>query len=225
VKNKGKKRLFVRNPERIIWQGKIGPAFWTIASVISLVVNIILVIILVILGQQLFTLKGLVQNQLITGLYTNFKQMDSAHITTNINVQDTIQVSDTIPVVFDLPLNQKTDVVLTRDAPVKNATIFLNNQAVPINLVLKKGTTLGIRLNMTVPVSQTLPVTLTVPVNLNVPVDIALDKTDLHEPFVGLQDVVSPYQSLLMSLPDSWEDTPICGPVWLDWFCLWLLEP
>jgi hypothetical protein len=212
-------------PDHLVWQGKIGPAFWTIASVISLSINLVLLIALILLGRQLFTIKSLVQDQLIGGLHTNFEKMDAAHIVTKIRVKDTIQVVDTMPVVFDLPLKQNTDVVLTRDTPVQGATIFLNNQPVPLNLVLRKGTTLGIRLDMTVPVSQTIPVSLSVPVNLTVPVDIALDSTDLHEPFVGLQGVVSPYQGMLTSLPDSWEDTPVCGPAWLDWFCNWFLTP
>jgi len=34
-------------------------------------------------------------------------------------------------------------------------------------------------------------------VELNVPVDIALNETDLHEPFTGLQDVVEPLYCLV----------------------------
>jgi hypothetical protein len=40
-----------------------------------------------------------------------------------------------------------------------------------------------------------LPVETTVPIHLNVAVNIPLSQTELHQPFVGLQDVVSPYQS------------------------------
>ena len=38
-------------PERLIWQGKLGPAFWTIASAISLTINLILIIVILLLGQ------------------------------------------------------------------------------------------------------------------------------------------------------------------------------
>ena len=69
-----------------------------------------------------------------------------------------------------------------------------------------------------VPVSQTVPMVLNVPVNLAVPVDIALSETDLHTPFTGLQEVVSPYQSMLSTLPNSWDDTPLCGPL-TNWLC------
>ena len=212
-----------KSPERLIWQGKIGPAFWTIASVISLTVNLILVVVIVLLGQNLFTIKELLETQLVGGLHTNFEQMDQAHIVTNINVQDTIQVNDEIPVVFDLPLKQSTEVVLIKDTPVRNATIFLNGQPVPLDLILRKGTRLGIALDLVVPVNKTIPVELDVPVNLNVPVDIALERTDLHDPFIGLQGVVSPYQDLLESLPDGWEDTPVCEPTQMGWFCGWFL--
>lgn len=205
--------------ERLIWQGKIGPAFWTLASAISLAVNLILILVIILLGQNLFTIKKLLVNQLISGLHTNFEQMDQAHIVTTIQVQDTIQVVDEIPVVFDLPLRQTTRVITTSDTPVKKATVFLNGAAVPTDIILRKGTALNIALDLTVPVSQTVPVVLDVPVNLSVPVDIALANTDLHQPFVGLQEVVSPYQELLGDLPDGWEDTPICEPTFLGWFC------
>ncbi len=206
-----------------LWQGKVIPAFWTTASVLSLAVNLILILVLVILGRELFNLKGLITNQLIGGLYDNFVLMDDASIVTTIAVNDTIQVVDTIPVVFDLPLAQDTSVVLTSDTPVKGTTIYLNGAAVPLDLILPEGTALNIRLDMVVPVSQTVPVVLNVPVALNVPVNIPLNKTELHQPFVGLQKVVSPYQALLTSLPDSWEETPLCGSL-TAWFCRWLFD-
>ncbi|MBN1148696.1 MAG: hypothetical protein JXA78_15660 [Anaerolineales bacterium] len=204
--------------ERILWRGKIGPAFWNIASLLSLSVNLVLLAILILLGRELFTLKQLVDRQLIGGLYDNFVKMDQAHIVTTIRVQDTIKVVDSIPVVFDLPLKQETTVVLTKDTPVKNATIYLNGAAVPLDIILRKGTPLRIALDLVVPVNQTVPVTLNVPVDLSVPVDIALANTDLHEPFTGLQDVVSPYQDLMQDLPDSWNETPLCGPL-TEWMC------
>lgn len=208
---------------RWLWQGKIGPAFWTVASLISLTINIILVAILVLLGREIFDLKSLVDQQLIGGLYKNFIQMDQAHIVTTIRVQDTIQVSDQMAVVFDLPLKQDTQVVLTQNTPVKNATIFLNGAAVPLDIILKEGTPLNIRLDMTVPVSQTIPVELSVPVDLTVPVDIPLNQTELHEPFIGLRNVVAPYNQLLSPLPDSWQETPFCNR-WTGWLCRFIFE-
>jgi len=194
--------------KRFFWQGKIGPAFWTIASLISLTVNIILFIILIILGTQLFAIKAVVGDQLIGGLYDSFVQMDEANIKTTIYVSDTIQVNDTIPVVFTLPLQQETQVVLTKDASIKKATVFLNGAPVPTDIVLRRGTKLNIFLDMTVPVDQVVPVVLDVPVQLTVPVDIPLDQTELHQPFVGLQEVLLPYKALLDELPGSWGEMP-----------------
>jgi hypothetical protein len=208
---------------RWLWQGKIGPALWTVASLISLTINIILVAVLVLLGREIFTLKSLVDQQLIGGLYKNFIQMDQAHIVTTIRVQDTILVRDQMAVVFDLPLQQDTQVVLTQNTPVKNATIFLNGAAVPLDIILKEGTPLNIRLDMTVPVSQTIPVELSVPVDLTVPVDIPLNQTELHEPFIGLRTVVAPYNQLLSPLPDTWQETPLCNR-WTGWLCRWIFE-
>jgi hypothetical protein len=208
---------------RILWRGRLGPAFWTIASLLSLVVNLILIAVLIGLGRQVFTLKGLIADPLIGGLHSNFVKMDNAHIVTNIQVKETIQVVDTIPVVFDLPLNTRTTVTLVEDTPIDNVTIYLNNSAVSLPLILPEGTPLKIRLNLTVPVSQTIPVTLNVPVELNVPVDIPLNQTELHEPFVGLRQVVEPYQTLTSGLPQTWQDAPFCGP-WSNWLCRLMFE-
>ena len=68
------------------------PAFWTIASILSLTVNVILIIILLIAWQlldQIRTLQtyGLGEaTGLLGGLYTNFVKMDEANIRTNIHV-------------------------------------------------------------------------------------------------------------------------------------------
>ncbi len=210
-----------KRPRRAFWQGKIGPAFWTIASLLSLSINIILIVILLLAGRQIFSIKELISGQLIGGLYYNFIRMDQARIMTQVQVEDIIHVSDTIPVVFDLPLNQKTKVLLTEDTLVENATIFLNGQPVPIDIILKEGTPLNIQLKMTVPVDQTVPVELEVPVSLTVPVNIPLNQTELHEPFVGLQEVISPYYWQLSGLPDSWSETIFCS-TGLDWLCGWL---
>ncbi len=214
--------LFLKKAGRFFWQGKIGPAFWTVASLVSLTVNVILIVVLLLLGKQLFTLKDLISNQLVGGLHQNFVKMDEAHIRTTILVSDTILVNDTIPVVFDLPLSQETQVVLTQHTSIDNTTVYLNGVPIRTTVVLPKGTPLNIALNLTVPVNQTIPVVLEVPVKLSVPVDIALDQTELHEPFAGLQEVVSPYQGLLSSLPGSWEETPLCMPE-LEFLCDWLI--
>lgn len=202
--------------KRFFWQGKVGPAFWTIASIVSLTVNIILFVMLILLGTQIFEIKAVIEDQLIGRLYESFVQMDQANIITTIHVSDTIQVKDTIPVVFTLPLKQETQVVLTRDASIKRATVFLNGAPVPTDIILRRGTKLNIFLDMNVPVDQVIPVELTVPVQLTVPVDIPLDQTELHQPFVGLQEVLLPYKNLLNQLPDSWGQL-LCSPLPDSW--------
>lgn len=221
--------------QRYIRRETAFPAFWTVASVISLVINIILIAILLFVGRQLFTIRSLASDRLVDGMYTNFVKMDAAHISTTIDVKDTILVSDTIQVkdsiqvVFDLPLKQKTNVTLVEDTSIDNATIFLNGSPVNLNIILPKGTKLGINLNLIVPVNQSVPVTLNVPVHLNVPVsmkvpvDIPLNQTQLHDPFVGLQNVVSPFRTILSGLPGKVNDIPLCFPG-ANWFCRWYFQ-
>lgn len=199
---------------------KVMPAFWTISSILSLVVNIILVAVLIVVGREIFFLRAVVSDGVLGGLFTNFQKMDAAHIKTTIQVNETITVKDTIPVQFTLPLEQETVVTLVDDTPVNQTTIYLNGVAVPLNLILPKGTKLGIDLNLDVPVDQTIPIELNVPVQLTVPVDIPLNQTELHEPFTGLQGVVSPYYEITSDMPATWEDIPFCGPG-SSWLCRW----
>lgn len=200
---------------RIVWQGKFGPAFWTITGVISLIVNIILIVVVVILGQQLFTLNEIVEYGLIGGLHSNFVAMDEATIVTSVTVEDTI------PVQFDLPVTTNTTVVLTEPTPIYGASVVINtgvlNINAPADIVLPAGLQLPIALDITVPVDKEVPVVL------EVPVDIPLNQTELHEPFVGLQEVVEPYHNLLGDLPDGWEETPLCQGI-LNQVCVLLLE-
>lgn len=198
--------ITTRQPQkrRVIRGEKVGPAFWTIASLISLGINIVLIIALVLLAKQLFSFKSLVEKQVLGGLYQNFVLMDQAHIRT------TIPVSAQVPAKFDLPLNTTTEVTLAEDSTVPNATVYdLNAGALYISrantsIVLPKGTKLPINLNLTVPVDQKIPV------NLMVDVDIPLNQTELHTPFAGLQEVVKPYYTYLNRLPNSWQEA-LCG--------------
>jgi hypothetical protein len=196
-----------QNTQRVRWfrVEKIGPAFWTVASLISLLVNIILIVVLVSLARQLFVMKQLVNDQLLGGLYGNFEKMDQAHIRT------TIPINTQVPAKFDLPLNTTTKVTLTDDTLIPNAQITNLNAGnlyisqATMNILLPAGTQLPVQLNLTVPVDQQIPV------NLVVDVDIPLNQTELHQPFVGLQDVVKPYYTLLNGMPNTWQQT-LCGP-------------
>ncbi len=201
---------------RFIWQGKMMPAFWTVMSIFSLLVNIILIVMLITLGQQIFNLKEAISTQLVSGLHENFKEMNKAVI------DETIVVDDTIPVQFDLPVSTITRVTLTEPTQIFGAQVSISagvlNINAPANIVLPAGTSLPIALDITVPVDQS------VPIHLDVPVYIELSETGLGTPFGGLIGVVSPYESLLMNMDDSWEDTEICqGPLTI--ICEWFLIP
>ncbi len=186
---------------------KLGPPFWTITGIISLLVNTVLIALLVglFLNYRNLQLGSLINmgNGLLGGLYTNFELMDRAHISTTIPVQSTI------PVKFDLPLNQQTNVVLTQDVTVDNVLVTVQTGGLNITrarstIVLPQGTVLPVLLNLTVPVDTTVPVMLTVPV------DIALQNTELHRPFSGLQDVVRPYYCLINKSAVNLEGVRIC---------------
>jgi hypothetical protein len=157
--------------------------------------------VLLVVVSQLFQIKKLVGDDLLGGLYANFVKMDTASIKT------TIIVEDGIPVSFDLPIAQNTNVVLSQDTPISGALVNINTGGVsinaPANIVLPAGTILPIRLEMTVPVQTTTPITL------NVPVDIPLSQTELHEPFTWLQDVVAPYYWMLKPDWRTCQDAPI----------------
>jgi len=199
---------------RFVWQGKVMPAFWTVMSTLSFVVNIILIVLLISLGQQLFTLKEAISGQLVSGLHENFKDMNEAVI------DEIIIVDETIPVQFELPVSTNTRVTLTEPTHINGAHVSITSGVInlnaPANIILPAGTTLPIALDISVPVDET------VPVHLEVPVFIELSETGLGTPFDGLISVVSPYDSLLMSMDDSWEETKLCeGP--LNILCEWLL--
>ncbi len=184
-------------------------SFKGFAILFSFIVNVIFVLLFVVVIAFAFQIKKNIAGPLIGGLYGSFVQMDAAHIQMSIPVNTTIQVNDTMPVVFDLPLQQNTNVILSENTLITGASVTiaggvlqLNNA--PTTIFLPKGTVLPVTLNLTVPVSQTVPVSLSVPINIPVAVDIPLDQTELHEPFSNLRDLFAPYYNVVSLLPDSW---------------------
>ena len=199
---------------RWVWAGRVLPAFWTVAAVISLTVNVILIGILLSLAANLSGLKLTLNQQLIGGLYDNFVLMDQATIRANIPVNDYVQAK------FDLVLDTDTDVVLSRDTFIPNARVTLNTGGLtiinaPTDIVLPAGTILPVHLSVGVAVGEQIPV------NLNVAVNIPMKDTELHTPFAGLQDVLNPYRDLLKDFPGSLREM-ICGPTPSD-FCAFLV--
>ena len=67
---------------------RILPAFWTIASIISLLVNIVLLVSVFGLVRMAGSLNAAdLGSFVLGGLYTNFERMDQAHIKTTIPLQ------------------------------------------------------------------------------------------------------------------------------------------
>lgn len=173
------------------------PAFWTIASILSLAVNLILIIALLIAWQMLDQIRTLQTygmgeaSGLLGGLYTNFVKMDEANIRTNIHVEKDI------PVQFSLNVSGPTNVTLSQPVTISGASVSvqtggLNIRDANATIILPAGVVLPINIeNLVVPVDQQVPAIL------DVPVDIPLSQTDLHEPFVGLQEVVKPWYCLV----------------------------
>jgi hypothetical protein len=215
------KEHYLRSPrlQKVVYQGKFKPAFWTVTAIFSLLVNILFIAILIFFGRYFFELKALVADGLVTELSNNLAMMDKAHIVTTVPVETTVQLQDNLPVVFDLPINQSTQLSLTEDTQISGAYIYLNNTPVLTNLTLPAGTPIQANFDMTIPVSQSIPVDVTVPVSLLVPLDVAIDQTDLHQSIVGLQGAIEPYKVLLGSNFNSTEDFPLCNQWWSGWLC------
>jgi len=186
-----------------------GPTLWNIASVLSLSVNVILFVMIFFLavalnsyGMRMSSMVNLGAS-LLGGLYGNFEKMERAHIVYNL------PVNASVPVQFDLQINQQTSVVLSQDVTVNNARVTVNTGGLNITqanttIVLPQGTTLPVNLNLTVPVITSLPIVL------NVPVDIPLQNTQLQEPFAGLQNVIKPLYCLLDNGAVNLDQIPIC---------------
>jgi len=171
---------------------KFGPAFWNVTGVLSLVVNGILIAIILILFRYLgflhFTSND-IGTGLVGGLFTNFEKMDAATIRSNIPVD--VQ----IPLDIVVPVQTTTQITLAQEAVIPNAHVRITTPNVNINsdaeVTLPAGTALTVSLNFS------LPVQTSIPVHLDVPVNIPLNATELHEPFVGLQEVIRPLYCIL----------------------------
>lgn len=187
------------------------PAFWTIASVLSMIINLGLITLVLLLFQmrnRAPEFQSLAMDQgsrLLGGLYTNFVKMDEANIRTNIHIEEQI------PVEFTLNVSGPTTVELTQPVTIRGATVFVTTGGLTIRdanatIVLPAGVDLPINIeNLLVPVNQNVPAVL------DVPVDIPLNQTELHEPFVGLQEVVRPWYCLIQPSA-SIDGRPVCAP-------------
>jgi len=172
-------------------------AFEKFAIFFSFVVTMTLVVVLLLLGIGLWqvapSLPGLRDGTicpLIAKVDSLVYDFDNAVITR------TISISQAIPVVFDLTLDQNTVVKLTKSVPLnRSATFVLPSGGGQINgtvsLALPDGMSLPIHLTMPVPVHQQLPV------NMDVLVSIPLKETELGGVTGQLRDILTPYTKLL----------------------------
>lgn len=179
------------------------PAFWTIASIVSLVFNVIMLILVIVLLRTLGNLNATsIGTGVLGGLYTNFERMDSAHIKTEI------PINTTIPLDLTVPVQTTTGITLARDVSIPGAHVKINtplfNIDAPANVTLPAGT------SMDVAMSFSLPVQTQIPVNLQVPVDIPLQQTELHPAILGLQDTLRPLYCMVSPAALSLAGDAVC---------------
>jgi len=185
--------------KQFLWQAKPWQAFKSFAIIFSFTVNLVLLIGLILIAPLILPLVNQVAQPLVGGLSQSFAEMGEASIVRTIGVEDTI------PVVFTLPLQTETEVVLTEAVPLSvNARFVLPGGGGAINgtvnIELPPGLILPVALDLQVPVNQT------VPVNLDVAVDIPLHETELGVPFSRLQALFGPLDRFLVGLPADNED-------------------
>jgi len=177
-------------------------AFRNIAILFSFLVNIVLVIVVAILvlrADSIFSLKTEIAEPLLVDLDQAFAALGETRI------QSTIYITDTIPVVFDIPLEQNTDVILTQPVPL----------AMPAQFVISGGGgTINGTVTMSLPQGQALPVVLrinvpvstTAPVIIEAPVTIDLAEAGMGPAIEQLRAVFRPMTSFVQSLPDTAEE-------------------
>jgi hypothetical protein len=183
-------------------------ALWTIASVISMIFSIVVIVVFMVAYWAYRDIKlpeGLditLANQLLSGLYSNFEKMDRATIET------VIPVDAQIPLDITVPVQTTTQITLSNAVNIPNAQVVINTGGLNINsnarVTLPAGTPLTVNLNFDLPVRDTIPV------HLDVPVKIPMADTELHEPFVGLQEVVEPLYCLVEPGATNLDGQVIC---------------
>ncbi len=181
----------------LVWNGRPWQAFKTFAIIFSFIVNFILLLVLLIAAPLLLPILNTIVGPLVGGLNDSFVDMSNATISRQI------EVNDTMPIQFTLPLATDTGVILTEDVTIPGVRIQFNlpDGGGQINgfadIVLPEGTDLPVHLDLDVPVDQEIDVALAVDV------DIPLSETELGKPFNALQALFGPLDDLVDGLPDS----------------------
>ncbi len=171
-------------------------AFKNFAILFSFIVNFVLIVVLLLSPGPLFATKTDVVEPLLVDLDSAFAALGETTIRTQVDIEDSM------PVVFSLPLEQDTDVVLTEAVPLQVPATFLlpgggGSIKGTVSLNLPEGQVLPVNLDMDVPVNTKIPVMM------DVPVEIKLDEAGMGPAIQQLRAVFRPVQALMQSLPDS----------------------
>ncbi|HTP03341.1 MAG TPA: hypothetical protein VMJ64_18330 [Anaerolineales bacterium] len=182
---------------------RLMPAFWTTASIISLLFNIAMVVLVVVILRNMRSLNASgLGTGVLGGLYSNFELMDAAHIKTSIPVQANIPLDLSVPVQTTTAISLAHAVTIP-GAHVRITTPALNIDA-PASVTLPAGTSLDVDLNFALPVQGQ------VPVSMNVPVDIAVHDTELHPSIQGLQDTIRPLYCMVAPSAQTLSGDAVC---------------
>jgi hypothetical protein len=179
-----------------LWSGKPWQAFKNFAIIFSFVLNMIFLVLLVLGALYIIPVMNDVAEPVVSGLNDSFEEMENAHIT------QLISIDNQIPVVFDLPVQTATTATILEPVPMSIPTQFvlpggggyINGN---VSFSLPAGTQLPVQLDVVVPVSQTVPIAM------EVPVDIPLSATELSQPFGDLRRLFAPLDILLTNLPST----------------------
>ncbi len=188
------RKLMTKSHKRKFWD-----AAKSISLLVSMIINLVLIIIVAILIQQV----GAIKNTLGSVL----GQLDSAFQGLGETViKTTIPISQSVPVVFDLPLKQDTFVTTNSPVPISTQATFSLGQFGSINgtvsLNLPAGTQLPVHLELTVPVSNAIPVVF------NQSVAIPLAPSGMQPVVDKLRSALGPILTLVGKLPDRFSLTP-----------------
>ncbi len=170
-------------------------ALRNLTIVVSLVVNIILISIVLILASQIGAIKATLSG--VVG------QLDAAFVSLGAaTVQDTIHISQQVPVQFDLNIAELPGTaVTTAPVPLNIPASFSLGGFGQINgtvsLSLPAGLVLPMKISMVVPVNSQIPVVF------DQPVSIPLGARGLGPVVDQLRGVTQPLMQTIQSLPDS----------------------
>jgi hypothetical protein len=179
-----------------IWSGKPWQAFKNFAIVFSFFLNIFFIILLIAGATMIIPALKAIAEPMVSGMNQSFTELNEAHIVR------TIQIEDTIPINFDIPVSTATEVTIIEPVPMAVPTNFvLPGSGGTINgtvfFDIPAGTVLPVQLDVMVPVRES------VPVELSVEVDIPIEETELDDPFGDLQSIFGPLGRVLSGLPDG----------------------